>query len=213
MHFLAQKIAQRLTANSKQVVDEDVVRYGAEVTLGAVFQISVFLLIAYLCGIFLEILGILFASAVLRRYSGGVHCSTYYSCTLSGLVTYLLLAYLLRYFSSEFFIVYFTITATLCYSIVYRFAPMDNPSNRINDLAKKRQLRFKSCIILTFILLLSFFLYSSGYYVYAVSLLLGLLWQSLTLTPGGELYIAAWDRFLLRIEKLIERRKHDVPSA
>ncbi len=213
MHYLAQKIAQRLTVNSKQVVDEDVIRYGAEVILGAVFQISVFLLVAYLCGIFLEILGILFASAVLRRYSGGVHCSTYYSCTFSGLVTYLLLAYLLRYFSSEFFIVYFTVTAILCYSLVYWFAPMDNPSNRINDTVKRKQLKYKSCMVLTSVLLISFVLYSFGYDLYAFSLLLGLLWQSLTLTPGGELYIAAWDRFLLRIEKLIERRKHDVPSS
>ncbi len=213
MHYLAQKIAQRLTVNSKQVVDEDVIRYGAEVILGAVFQISVFLLVAYLCGIFLEILGILFASAILRRYSGGVHCSTYYGCTFSGLITYLLLAYLLRYFSGEFFIVYFTVTAILCYSLVYWFAPMDNPSNRINDTVKRKQLKYKSCMVLTSVLLISFVLYSFGYDLYAFSLLLGLLWQSLTLTPGGELYIAAWDRFLLRIEKLIERRKHDVPSS
>jgi accessory gene regulator B len=195
------------------VVDEDVIRYGAEVILGAVFQISVFLLVAYLCGIFLEILGILFASAILRRYSGGVHCSTYYGCTFSGLITYLLLAYLLRYFSGEFFIVYFTVTAILCYSLVYWFAPMDNPSNRINDTVKRKQLKYKSCMVLTSVLLISFVLYSFGYDLYAFSLLLGLLWQSLTLTPGGELYIAAWDRFLLRIEKLIERRKHDVPSS
>ncbi|MFA7148199.1 MAG: accessory gene regulator B family protein [Syntrophomonadaceae bacterium] len=213
MHYLAQKLARRVTANSKQAVDEDVVRYGAEVILGAALQISLFLLAAYLCGLFLEIIGILAASAILRRYSGGVHCSTYYGCTFSGLVTYLLLAYLLRYFNYEYFVVYFTTTAIICYSLVYGFAPVDNPSKRINDPVKSKQLKYKSCIVLTSILLLSFFLYSSGYYLYALSLLLGLLWQSLTLTPGGELYIAAWDRFLRGIEKLIERRKHDVPSA
>lgn len=213
MHYLAQKIARRLTANSKQVVDEDVVRYGAEVILGAALQIIVFLLVAYLCGLFLEILGILAASAILRRYSGGVHCSTYYGCTFSGLLTYLLLAYLLRYFNGQYFVAHFTITAIICYSLVYRFAPVDNLSKRINDLAKRKQLKYKSCMVLTSILLLSFVLYGFGYYLYAFSLLLGLLWQSLTLTPGGELYIAAWDRFLQGIEKLIERRKHDAPSA
>lgn len=213
MHYLAQKIARRLTVNLKQAVDEDVVRYGAEVILGAALQIIVFLLVAYLCGLFSEILGILAASAILRRYSGGVHCSTYYGCTFSGLVTYLLLAYLLRYFNNEYYIVYFATTAIICYSLVYGFAPVDNPSKRINDSIKRKQLKYKSCIVLTFILLLSFILYSYSYYLYAFSLLLGLLWQSLTLTPGGELYIAAWDRFLRRIEKLIERRKHDAPSA
>ncbi len=213
MHYLAQKIARRLSVNSKQVVDEDVVRYGAEVILGAALQISVFLLAAYLCGLFLEIIGILAASAILRRYSGGVHCSTYYGCTFSGLVTYLLLAYLLRYFNCEYFVVYFTTTAIICYSLVYGFAPVDNPSKRINDPVKSKQLKYKSCIILTSILLLSFILYSSGCCLYALSLLLGLFWQSLTLTPGGELYIAAWDRLLRVIENLLERRKHDVTSA
>jgi accessory gene regulator B len=213
MHYLAQKIARKLTENSKQAVDEDVVRYGAEVMLGAALQIIVFLLVAYLCGLFLEILGILVASAILRRYSGGVHCITYYGCTFSGLFTYLLLAYFLRFFNGQYFIVHFTISAIICYSLVYSFAPVDNPSKRINGSIKRKRLKYKSCIVLTFILLLSFILYSFSYYLYAFSLLLGLLWQSLTLTPGGELYIAAWDRFLQGIEKLIERRKHDAPSA
>jgi accessory gene regulator B len=207
MHYLAQKIARRLTVNLKQAVDEDVVRYGAEVILGAALQIIVFLLVAYLCGLFSEILGILAASAILRRYSGGVHCNTYYGCTVSGLVTYLLLAYLLHYFNDEYFIVYFVTTVIICYSLVCRFAPVDNPSKRINDPVKRKQLKHKSYIVLTAILFLSFILYSYNYYLYALSLLLGLLWQSLTLTPGGELYIATWDRFLQGIEKLIERRK------
>jgi len=41
MHYLAQKIGRRLTVNSKQAVDEDIVRYGAEVILGSALQISV----------------------------------------------------------------------------------------------------------------------------------------------------------------------------
>lgn len=213
MHYLARKIAQRLMANSKQVVNEDVVRYGAEVMLGAALQISVFLLVAYLCGLLPEIVGILAASAILRRYSGGAHCSTYYGCTISGLVTYLLLAYILRYFKWEYFIVYFTITTVTCCCLVYWFAPMDNPSNRINDIKKRKQLKDKSFIVLISILLLSFLLYGLGYYFYALSLLLGLLWQSLTITPGGELYIALWDRLLQVIGNLLGRRKHDAPSA
>lgn len=213
MHYLARKIARRLMANSKQAVDEDVVRYGAEVILGAALQISVFLLAAYLCGLLPEIVGILAASAILRRYSGGVHCNTYYGCTISGLVTYLLLAYLMHYLNGEYFTIYFITAAIICYSLVFGFAPVDNPSKRINDPAKIKQLKYKSCIILTAILLISFVLYNSGYFLYGISLLLGLLWQSLTLTPGGELYITAWDRFLRGIEKFIERRKHDVPSA
>lgn len=184
------------------MVDEDIVRYGAELILGILLQISVFLLVAYLCGLLREILGILAASAILRRYSGGVHCSTYYGCTISGLVTFLLLAYLLRYLNSEYFIVYFTTAAIICYSLIFGFAPVDNPSKRINDPAKRQQLKYKSCIVLTSILLLSFLLYSSGYYLYALSLLLGSFWQSLTLTPGGELYIATWDRFLRGIKKI-----------
>lgn len=213
MHYLAQKIGRRLTVNSKQAVDEDIVRYGAEVILGSALQISVFFLIAYLCGLLLEIMGIMAASAILRRYSGGVHCNTYYGCTLSGLVTYLLLAYLLHYLCYEYYLLYFITTAIICYSLVCGFAPVDNPSKRINDSIKRKQLKYKSCIVLTLILFFSFTLYIYNYYLYALSLLLGLFWQSLTLTPGGELYIAVWDRFLLGIEKSIERRKHDVSST
>jgi len=174
---------------------------------------SVFFLIAYLCGLLLEIMGIMAASAILRRYSGGVHCNTYYGCTLSGLVTYLLLAYLLHYLCYEYYLLYFITTAIICYSLVCGFAPVDNPSKRINDSIKRKQLKYKSCIVLTLILFFSFTLYIYNYYLYALSLLLGLFWQSLTLTPGGELYIAVWDRFLLGIEKSIERRKHDVSST
>jgi accessory gene regulator B len=212
MHYLAQKLARRLAANSEQVVNEDVIRYGAEVTLGALFQIAVFLVVAYLCGLFSEIIGILIASALLRRYSGGAHCSKYYICTFSGLLTYLLLAYLLHYFSYQYYLNYFIVIAIICYGLVYWLAPVDNPTKRVNDPIKRQQLKYKSCIVLTCILFLSFLCYQLGYYLYAVSILMGLLWQSLTLTPGGELYIAAWDRFLLGIEKIIERRKHDVPQ-
>jgi len=213
MHYLAQKLARSLKANSEQTVDEDVIRYGAEVILGALLQLGIFLATACLCGLFYEMAAILAASALLRRYSGGAHCSKYYRCTLSGLLTYLLLAYLVRYVSHEYYVFCLTITALVGYGVIYRLAPVDNPSKRIADAIQRRGLRNKSYIALTILLLLSVIFRQQDCTVAALAILVGLLWQSFTLTPGGGLFIAAWDRFLTGIESLLERRKHDVPPA
>ena len=213
MHYLAQKLARNLKAHSEQTADEDVIRYGAEVALGALFQLSIFMAAAYLCGLFYEMAGILAASALLRRYSGGAHCSKYYRCTLSGLFTYLFLAYLLRYISPEYYIFYLTAAALVCYGLIYRLAPVDNPAKRIIDPIQRRRLRNKSYAVVTVLLLLSVIFRHQDCPVMALALLLGLLWQSFTLTSGGGQFIAAWDRFLLRIEILLERRKHDAPAA
>lgn len=212
MHYLAQKLATSLAANSKQTVNEDVIRYGAEVILGAFVQLCIFLVIAYLCGLFYEMAGMLVASGLLRRYSGGAHCSKYYRCTLSGLVTYLLLACLLQYIDYNYYLFYLITTAVICYGLACWLAPVDNPSKKIIDPIQRRSLRNKSYIVITILLLLSFILQHQDCQIVALSVLLGLLWQSFTLTPGGGYFITAWDRFLLGIEILVERRKHDVPS-
>lgn len=210
MHYLAQVLAQKLVANSEQVFEEDVIRYGAEVILGAILQLSIFLMVAALCGLLHEILGILVASAMLRRYSGGAHCSSYYSCTFSGLFTYLLLGFLLSYLSYQYYFYYLMVVAIICFSLVYWLAPVDNPLKRVDSVLKRQHLKNQSCLVLAILLLSSLLLYQLNYVLYAVAILMGLLWQSLTLTPGGDLYITAWDRFLQGIAKIMERRKHDV---
>jgi len=213
MNFLARKLARVLVGNSDRTFDEDFVRYGAEVSLGVLLQLGIFLLAGYFCGLFKEILGILIACAIMRRYSGGAHCSTYYGCTISGLLHFLFLAYILTLVDFSDYYKYFIFAAIICCGLVFWLAPVDNPVKRISDATQKKHLKYKSLLVLAALLILSLVLHQFNRDVFAGALLIGLLWQSLTLTPGGEIYITAWDRFLLGIVQLIERRKHDVKST
>jgi accessory gene regulator B len=202
MNLLARRIAHLLAENANDYsYHEDEIRYGLEIFLGALLQILIFMVIALPLGVGKEVLAIIIPAAIFRRYSDGPHCQAYYRCTITSLVNFIILGYLSRYISVNYFLAYIIFIAIISAIIINYYVPGYNPGNPITDESIKRERRQKCYWVLLFVLLASIM---GGYILdekpVAIALLLGLFWQTITLLPGGYLYIHLWDRFFEKIE-------------
>lgn len=204
MNQLATKIARLLCNNANGSFFEDEIRYGLEVTLGALFQIAIIIATALLLGIGKEVLATLSVAALYRRFTGGAHCQAYYRCTIVSLVTYILLGYISKYIPVYYLPGYILFLMVFSILIVYYRVPVDSPTKTITDETQKKRLKRKSYLIL---LLLLAAIIITGYFIgqklLAICFLLGLFWQNLTLLRLGHAYIAIWDRFFTSIEKIL----------
>jgi accessory gene regulator B len=68
-------------------INEDNIRYGMEIFLGALLQIVILLSIAWVLGIIKPTAAIVCASGFYRRLAGGAHCGRYYRCTIFSIYT------------------------------------------------------------------------------------------------------------------------------
>ena len=204
MNQLATKIARLLCNNANGSFFEDEIRYGLEVSLGALFQIAIIIAIALLLGIGKEVLATLAAAALYRQFSGGAHCQAYYRCTIVSLITYILLGYLSKYIPAYYLPGYIIFLMVFSILIVHYKVPVDNPAKMITDELQKKRLKLKSYLLL---LLLFAAVIVTGYFIgqklLAICFLLGLFWQNLALLRLGHVYIDIWDRFFASIEKLL----------
>lgn len=204
MTQLAQILAHWLAKNSSNIINEDEIRYGIEVMLGGFLQAALLLLLALWLNLLPETVGILLASAWYRRYAGGAHCTAYYRCTLTSLITFLPLAYLARFLLLYTNLVTVSCGGLLVLIIAWLKAPVDNPANPINDPLRRQSLRNKSMFTII-LLILSAILLLHIYPLGSTAIMLGLLWQSVTLTMPGHLYMSAWDNLFIYIERKIRK--------
>ena len=207
MNLIARKLAHLLAENAKDSFYEDEIRYGLEIALGALFQLVTIAIIALLLGIAKEVITIVISAALYRRYSGGAHCQAFYRCTLSSLVTFILLGYLSKYMPTAYWSFYIALTAILSVAVIHRYVPVDNPTNRITDEAVRGKRRQKSYGVVFLVLLasaLTRYFYNGE--LYSTALLLGLLCQNFTLSPVGNNFICFLDHIFGKMEKILKRR-------
>jgi accessory gene regulator B len=144
MNFLARKIAHLLVENTNKSFFEDEIRYGLEIALGATVQIIIIVSAALLLGVSKEVLAVITAASLYRRYSDGPHCQAYYRCTITSLINFILLGLITRYIPYYYLPVYITCLAILSLSVIYYYVPLDNPVNPITDESIKSKRKQKS---------------------------------------------------------------------
>lgn len=212
MKQFAQKLAHLLAQNSHKTVHEDEIRYGIEVMLGSVLQITLLLIAALVLNLFYETAGIILASGLYRRYSGGAHCTAYYRCTLTSIITFLPLAYLVRLSSPYLNLAMIISTSLVLLLITWLKAPIDNPTKPITDPLQRQSLRQKALLMALVLCLIAVgLLFVSP--LWSAAIIMGLLWQSITLTKPGHIYISLWDNLLLNIEKIIRKGDYYVQQS
>lgn len=204
---MAVRIAELLVENSDYQCNQDEIRYGLEVFLGAAVQLLIIISIAVLLGITKEVLAITVASMLLRKYSGGAHCHAYYRCTLCSIFIFMTLGFLVPLVSKVSFFLLLPLLALFTLITVLNNAPVDNPANPINDTDYRRRLKFKSLMIQIILLSIALIVNNIGYPQIAVSILLGITWQAFTLTAPGYLFINMWDRIFSYFETTFERKE------
>ena len=198
-----EKIVRRLASKiaGSQGLDaerEAVVAYG----LLAMVQITVITLLAlalgFAVGTPVEALIVCFSVSFFRKYSGGAHAYDADFCTVVS-VAYCTLAaaasgWLSPLYRLPFMLAAIVVIYTIAFWVIYRYVPVDSPNKPIRDPLKIKRMRKGSFLLVTAYLALQFFfifpaLRNPLFQRYGISLLLGVAWQTLTLTPIGAVLL------------------------
>lgn len=205
---IANKVALSLSLDND---NREVIAYGAF----ALMQMSLSIIFVFLFGLLFhvvfEALIISFAVAILRKYSGGVHASSPWICTLIGTIVCVGQAILISLLKSSVVNLKLVITLGVVvfiwsYYKIYKLAPVDSIAKPIVKEEKRKRMKKGSIILLSIYLIITvmfiLFYISSGekkLLIYALCLYSGTLWQSFTLTTPGHLLIGKVDTFLNHI--------------
>lgn len=192
---LASRIALSLGYDSEK---EAVVAYG----LIAIVQISVTILLALLFGFLVgapvEAMIVCFSVSMFRKYSGGAHAHDADFCTIVSVVYCTLAAAVSKalspYYHPNFMLVAIIIVYGATYYIAYKHVPVDSPNKPIKSEKKIKRMRSGSFMIITAYLALQLFFYFASnqlpaFRSYGISLLLGVSWQTFTLTLLGAILL------------------------
>lgn len=178
---------------------QEIVRFGLECTASAILSTGVALGLGGILDQFPETLTALLIFALLRRFSGGSHCTAPGRCALFTALVLALIAGQARWlFGAGFQHHYLAIAAVTLLAVVIhcRWAPADCPAHPIaNPVRRQRLKRFS----LAAIALLAGFLFLITYLgngLYAGIGWVSLLWHSLGVTPWGNKAVAGADRLL-----------------
>lgn len=208
MNWLARKTARILIQNSNRYFQEDHLRFGVELVLGAILQFFLILFIAALLGVGLETIVVLLAAALFRRHSGGAHCSAYYRCTLTSITVFPILGFSIRYFPAPYLPYYLIALVIISSALIYTRVPVDNPTRPITDQNLISLMKSYSAVMLVFLIIAALL----GAYVFkqpqiAISIIVGVLWQNFMLTDWGHGLIHHIDRHLKNVEQKFIKKK------
>ncbi|MGE5391660.1 MAG: accessory gene regulator ArgB-like protein [Deltaproteobacteria bacterium] len=196
MNSLAQALGRIVAANSTSIHDEDVIRYGLEVFLGGFLQVLLLIAIGWYLELLPELLAVLISFSLFRRLGGGAHCSSYLRCTLAGLITFPVLAYISHVVSYGYFEVYLIIITSFSLITIYIKAPLDTETKPIKDPQDRSRLKIGAAWLVAILLIISEFIHLLGHDLIAIALLIGICYQTLTMTRLGAIYMRFWDIIL-----------------
>ncbi|AKA69304.1 accessory gene regulator ArgB-like protein [Clostridium scatologenes] len=212
---LIEKMSVKIGRNAKLFlnVDEDkeqIIVYGAINLLQTIFAISWVIIAGLFFGVLYEALLFSITVSILRKYSGGAHASSPSHCIIIGTI----LAVASGIFIDKIFFKINILTAIListacivfAFIIVAKNAPVDSAKKPITNIELKKQFKKKSIIVLFIFSLIITILYalstkySALYYIkFIESIILGVLWQTITLTKSGTIFLSKVDFFLEHI--------------
>ncbi|WP_373844688.1 accessory gene regulator ArgB-like protein [Clostridium sp.] len=199
--YLTEKIATFLgkKASILLAIDEDreqIVIYGAINLLQTTLSILWIVIAGFILGVLYEALIFSTSASILRKYSGGVHASSPNRCIIIGTTLSCATGLVINNFSYSISLTNTIIMGiffiTVSFIIVILKAPVDSIKKPITDLNMKKNFKKNSIIVLIvfsiFIVVLSVFYETTSklYYLKIIhSIILGILWQSITLTKIG----------------------------
>lgn len=214
---LTEKIAVKIGSNAKLFLnvskdEEQIIIYGA-INL---FQITFAILWVIITGLFFGVLyeALLFSitTSILRKYSGGVHASSPSRCIIIGTFVASIagisidnILYKLNMFTVLLISIAFI---TFAFIIVAKNAPVDSIKKPITNIEIRKQFKKKSIAVIflfSFIITILFILskkYSDLHCIkFMESISLGILWQTITLTKIGIVFLNKVDFVLKYIIK------------
>lgn len=201
-NIIAEKLAAKLGYDDEK---RKVMAYG----LGAAIQMIELLLISVLFGLFFnclyECLIVFLGVGLMRRTTGGTHCSTYMACILTSSLSICLIALVCRYLIPTWLPKWFYAAAGIlpafaCFAVIaYKRVPLASENKPITNPAKIKRLRRQCFVTLLVYLAISIALlllnWPNKRNITSMSAMIFVLyWQCFTLTKWSRRLAKAMDR-------------------
>lgn len=192
----------------------EVLEYGMIALVQILILIPAILIIGLFTGTMWSALIICFTASFLRKYTGGVHVSSINICTIIGVTFCMSASVLIQYLLAQRVnLVWLAVILVSCYSlalvVITKKVPVDTPNKPINTEKKKKRLRKAAFIILASYAFVSMVLFYVSFRfnvttIYIWSILFGLMWQILTLTQMGAIFIGWVDKSMTMLWRTIK---------
>ena len=198
---LAEKIAIKICDDAKLFlnVDEDkeqIIIYGAINLLQTIFAVLWVIIAGLFFGVLYEALIFSIFASILRKYSGGVHASSSSRCIIIGTFIAVIVGISIDNIFSKFNMITVILISIaiigFAFIVVWKNAPVDSINKPITNIEMKKQFKKKAIIALFIFLFAVVILFtlstklSELYYIKVIeSIILGILWQTITLTKNG----------------------------
>lgn len=201
---ISNKIGTRLNKTKEEVA---VINYGLFAMLHTSLIMIVTILVGIATGTFREIIIISVCSAMLKRYSGGVHSSSPMRCLIVGVsmcTALSLTCVLITEKLSDISALAILVSGILiCYFVLYKRSPIGSKQKPLKNENKRKMLRKKSFNVMNIYTMAIFGIYIYSYYdqnslarSICISILFGALIQIFSLSKIGEKAIGHMDRLL-----------------
>lgn len=209
---LSKNLGSRLNKNDEEIA---VINYGLFNLLHTSIAIVFTIIIGIITNTLVEIMIITISSAILKRYSGGVHATSPERCTIIGIILTYFLAIICIYINKN---VNFINTVMIIiginlisYYILYKRCPVGSKNKPLKKESTRKKLRKKAFkLVNTYMLIILICIsiyYINKMYILkqtTVSITLGISLQVLVLTKFGKKLINTLDK-LLNIKFYLKR--------
>lgn len=202
---IANKVALELNLDNER---KEVIAYGTFALLQIIISIFLVSVLGWIFHVAFEALIVSFTTAILRKYSGGVHASSPNVCTFIGVVVCIGQAVLFKllvslYSNLNLILILGVIVFTFSYYLIYKLAPVDSVKKPIRKEEKRQRMKKCSILVLNlYVIIVAFliFIYLETSWItllnYSLCLYGGLIWQVFTLTNLGHFLVGKIDNFL-----------------
>lgn len=181
---LARSLGTSLQSNDREI---EVYSYALEVLLCSTIKFMVIMGTAYLLGGADIAIFYLISFILLRRFGGGVHCSTYARCLMTGLLSTIFAVKLAEsiFISLKIFLFLLFFLIGMGGICIFKWVPAGTQKHNVTQPQTRRQRKIKTAFAFIGICILSVFFYFCQYFSYAFSMILGGFFSFYLITPMG----------------------------
>lgn len=171
--------------------------YGAEILIGSILKLSILFFIAIVLDVIFEVTVLLLITGLIRTLSGGAHCSAYYRCLVTSVLTLSALGYTIKITYPFIMLLPISILigiAALSIYLYWRYAPQAPLNKPFNS--RKKELAFRWYTLFAVVTLSAIAIILGRNSLIAWTMAFALLWQAFTLTPVGHSFVRLLDILL-----------------
>lgn len=211
---VSNKLALYLTKGTNKSSEEfEVLKYGIFVFVHMCMAIILTFIFGLITNTFFEIMTISLIAALMKRSSGGVHCSSPNRCIVTGIIVAYIFSLLAKYIISLDVNVFYILGLLMLiqsFIIIYTKCPVPSKNKPLKKEETRKRLRknafkiYSVCMIL-FILNIILNKFNLSYEhinlnLFTVCMIVGLYMQNISLTSIGSRVILFIDKVLMMIK-------------